>query len=279
VVVPAHGSGSSSRSSSCRPPGPNRSAVGHGRPKANSVACTRFFSAVRCRTRCNRKRARSRSARTPGVGSQTAGTSSRRHSSASTHASIRSVLHASGANPLTFCASAICTCQPRSSSWSWTNRAPFIDQVAAITGCPNPATWRASPRSPSTSGGAAVTCTGWPASFIRCTSTRWRDRSNPAYNMATGPPLVLPDGDNRRLPPGEAPLHGIHSRAPAPWPGPARSHDLWWDGVAAGGPSDRSVRPAPGPAAGTVDGMTGEQTSWPDINPVAGSCVAPGTPR
>jgi hypothetical protein len=44
---PAHGSGRSRRASSCRPPGPNRSAVGHGRPNANSVACTRFFSAVR----------------------------------------------------------------------------------------------------------------------------------------------------------------------------------------------------------------------------------------
>src|SRR5918996_2222992 len=51
-----------------------------------------------------------------GSGSQIAGTRSRRASSASTQASIRSVLHASGASPFTFCASAISTCQPASSS-------------------------------------------------------------------------------------------------------------------------------------------------------------------
>jgi hypothetical protein len=127
AMVPAHGSGSPSRSRSCRPPGPNRSLVGHGRPNASSVACTRFLSATRWRTRCSRHRARSRSARTCGSGSQIAGTSSRRDSSARTQASIQSVLQASGAKPLTFWASAIWTSQPASSSWSWTNRAPFID--------------------------------------------------------------------------------------------------------------------------------------------------------
>jgi hypothetical protein len=40
-----------------------------------------FFRLVRWRTRCSRKRARSRSARTPGVGSQIWGTGSRRDSS------------------------------------------------------------------------------------------------------------------------------------------------------------------------------------------------------
>ena len=44
-----------------------------------------------------------------------------------------SVLQASGASPLTFCASAISTCQPANSSWSCTNRAPFIDSIAAYT--------------------------------------------------------------------------------------------------------------------------------------------------
>jgi hypothetical protein len=73
------------------------------------------------------------------VGSQIAGTRSRRESSASTHASILSVLQASGAKPLTFTASAISTVQPRSSSWSCTNRAPVIDSMAAVTGCPNSA--------------------------------------------------------------------------------------------------------------------------------------------
>ena len=74
-----------------------------------SVAWMRFFSAVRWRTRCSRKRARSRSARTPGVGSQISGTRSRRDSSARTLASILSVLAASGASPLTLTASPIAT--------------------------------------------------------------------------------------------------------------------------------------------------------------------------
>jgi hypothetical protein len=47
----------------------------------------------RWRTRCSRNRARSRSARTSGSGSQIAGTRSRRESSAKTRASMRSVLH------------------------------------------------------------------------------------------------------------------------------------------------------------------------------------------
>jgi hypothetical protein len=55
----------------------------------------------------SRQRARSRSARTVGVRSQMAGTTSCRESSASTQASIFSVLQASGAKPLTLFASAI----------------------------------------------------------------------------------------------------------------------------------------------------------------------------
>src|SRR6059036_776533 len=47
-----------------------------------------------------------------GSGSQIAGTRSRRVSSVSTQASIRSVLQANGARPFTFCTSAISTCQP-----------------------------------------------------------------------------------------------------------------------------------------------------------------------
>jgi hypothetical protein len=52
---------------------------------------------------------------------------------ANTRASILSVLHASGARPLTFCASATSTSQPSSSSVSCTNRAPFIDSITART--------------------------------------------------------------------------------------------------------------------------------------------------
>jgi hypothetical protein len=47
VVVPAHGSGNPNRWSSSRPPAPNKSLVGHGRPNAPSVAWTRFFNATR----------------------------------------------------------------------------------------------------------------------------------------------------------------------------------------------------------------------------------------
>jgi hypothetical protein len=43
-------------------------------------------------------------------------------------------LQAKGARPFTFCASAISTCQPARSSWSWTKRAPFIDSIAARIG-------------------------------------------------------------------------------------------------------------------------------------------------
>jgi hypothetical protein len=51
---------------------PNRSDTGQGWPNASRVAWIRFFNAVRCRTRCSRQRARSRSARTVGVGSHAA---------------------------------------------------------------------------------------------------------------------------------------------------------------------------------------------------------------
>ena len=61
-----------------------------------------------------------RSRRVEGVGNQIAGTRSRRKSSASTLASILSVLQARGASPFTRCASAISTSQPASLSVSWT---------------------------------------------------------------------------------------------------------------------------------------------------------------
>jgi Family of unknown function (DUF5996) len=119
---------------SWRPRTPKRSETGQGLPWVSKTACTRCLRLERWRTRCKRQRARSRSARTSGSGSQIAGTKSRRESSASTQASMRSVLQASGASPFTFCASAISTCQPASSSRSCTNRAPFIDSIAARIG-------------------------------------------------------------------------------------------------------------------------------------------------
>ena len=91
-----------------------------------------------------------------GSGSQIAGTRSRCESSARTRASILSVLHANGAKPLTFCASATNTSQPSSSSVSCTNRAPFIDSITARTRSQRRATRSTNPRNPSASAGAAV---------------------------------------------------------------------------------------------------------------------------
>ena len=88
------------RSRKRRPPTPKRSATGARSPCWKRIACTRFLSEVRLCTRCSRKRARSRSPRTTGPGSQISGTRSRRASSANTQASIRSVLHAKRCDPL-----------------------------------------------------------------------------------------------------------------------------------------------------------------------------------
>jgi hypothetical protein len=63
-------------------------------PLARDLARARVSVMVRRLTRCNRKRAGSRSRQMLGSGSQIAGTRSRQESSASTLASILSVLHA-----------------------------------------------------------------------------------------------------------------------------------------------------------------------------------------
>lgn len=165
-----------------------------------SVAWIRFFNAVRWWTRCSRKRARSRSARTVGSGSQISGTRSRRASSANTRASIRSVLAASGAMPLTLAASAMATSQPERSSVSWTKRAPVIDSIAACTASPRRRTWAPSARSPAASGLTAVTDTVRPSSSSTCTSSLRRDRSNPTYNITGASAMVLrqPSGCHAR---------------------------------------------------------------------------------
>ena len=75
------------------------------------------------------------------------------------------------------------TSQPASSSWSCTKRAPFIDSMAASRGSPCRAIRSTSVRSASASGATAVTSTVLPPSSSTCTSSRWRDRSNPAYTM------------------------------------------------------------------------------------------------
>jgi hypothetical protein len=155
-----------------------------------------------------RKRARSRSPRTSGPGSQISGTRPRRASSANTQASIRSVLHASGAIPFARCASAIRTSQPASSSWSCTNRAPVIDSIAANTGAPcSRSTSRTRCASPSRSGGEAPSPIRPPSAASACQSRRLRLRSNPTYNTV-GPPSLM----TRRSLSGEpeALLHRIH---------------------------------------------------------------------
>ena len=131
-----------------------------GVPEGEQADRMRFFNAVRCRTRWRRKRASSRSQRTAGSGSQMAGTRSFRLNSASTWASMRSVLRARGAIPFTFWALAISTDQPYSSKVSCTKRAPFIDSMTARTSSLLPyvrATEQTSRRRPSRSGGAVVT--------------------------------------------------------------------------------------------------------------------------
>src|SRR5438034_4469943 len=207
-MVACQGSGRPSRASSWRPRTPNRAETGQGLPCVSKTACTRCFKLERWRTRCKRQRARSRSARTMGSGSQIAGTRSRRVSSASTQASIRSVLQANGARPFTFCASAISTCQPASSSRSCTNRAPFIDSIAARIGSRCRSSRRVRPSRPSASGGAAPTSTVAPSLSSRWKSRRLRLRSKPAYNIVTGLLSIAPSDKLERVT-GEALLHGI----------------------------------------------------------------------
>ena len=161
--------------------------TGHGCPKAISVAWMRFFSVVRCRTRCSRKRASSRSRRIDGSGSQIAGTRSRADSSASTRASILSVLHASGASPLTFGrvgdqhlpAVLLEACRARTARRSST-RSPPRTGPPCIAARPR---GRAARRRPAA---RPHSSTNSPAADSRQTSTLRRLRSNPACNMKTG---------------------------------------------------------------------------------------------
>ena len=93
-------------------------------------------------------------------------------STASTIESIRSVLQASGARPLTFWASAISTDQPCCSSVSWTIRAPVIDSITAQTGSPwTSSIRRASVLSEPTSGGTTSWSRCSPRSESRQTSS------------------------------------------------------------------------------------------------------------
>jgi hypothetical protein len=55
--------------------------------------------------------------------------------------------------------------------------------MTAVTSSPYREIRATSSRSPKASGVAAVTSTVWPSSSRTCTSSLWRERSNPAYNM------------------------------------------------------------------------------------------------
>ena len=103
----------------------------------------RLRADVRSRTRCIRRRSRSRNARSSSEGSHSAGTRSRRHNSASTRASTLSVLHANGAMSRTLRAWATSTFQPAAASRSRTQTAPLIISTHARTSGPTVSTSRA----------------------------------------------------------------------------------------------------------------------------------------
>src|SRR4051812_8709594 len=127
--------------------------------------------------RCDRRRNRSRLARSSRPGTQTSGTRSRRTRSASTRASTRSVLHANGAIDFTLRASASRTSQPTSASWSRTHTAPLIISMQPRTSSSMP-TVNASRARPSWSAGIA------PSRRAPCSSS--------AHQLARRVPQSIP---------------------------------------------------------------------------------------
>jgi len=164
------------------------------RPKMRPLAL------VRSRTRCMRRRSRSRSARSSREGSQSAGTSSRRESSAKRRASTLSVFAASGATVFTLRASATSTCQPQATSSSRTQSAPLIISRHAFTSSPSSKTSRASPsRSAAIRPSPAISPPGESAHHC---ATRYA-QSSPTYFTAG----LLPDGiRHRRVSPARRPF-------------------------------------------------------------------------
>ena len=92
-----HTAGTPWRSSSVIVSGARRRCSEMRRPHCVCRPKMRFIADARIRTRCIRRRSRSRSARSSSDGIHSSGTKSRRASSANTRASTLSVLHASGA--------------------------------------------------------------------------------------------------------------------------------------------------------------------------------------
>ncbi len=112
--APRRSSAATSRRRRVRRAAPSRPAARSRSSEIRSPHCVsrpkiRFIADARNRTRCIRRRSCSRSARSSSDGSQSAGTKSRRQSSASTRASTLSVLQASGATSRTLRACATCT--------------------------------------------------------------------------------------------------------------------------------------------------------------------------
>src|SRR5207245_2006480 len=79
------------------------------------------------------------------------------------------------------------------------------------TGSSNTSTRRASPRSPSASGGTAPRSRREPSSQSKSKSSRLRLKSKPTCNMMIGASLVSSIGDSLETATEEAPLHGIRA--------------------------------------------------------------------
>ena len=168
----------------------------------------RFIAEVRIRTRCIRRRSRSRSARSSSDGIHSSGTRSRRHSSASTRASTLSVLHASGATSRTLRACATCTSQPAAASVSRTQIAPLIISTHARTSRPQ---LDHQPRQAILVGGTAPSPTIVPASLSAHHAARRYDQSIPRYSTA-GPPSRGLRLQTTSVSCGEALLMTFHAR-------------------------------------------------------------------
>jgi len=175
-------------------------------------------------------RARSRAPwRCSKPGSQIAGTSSRRESSPSTPRidAIRSCTP-NGANPLTFCASAICTSQPQRSKHVRARTARrFIDSIAAIHRAAGPLTQLDQPHQPGQArlaSGATRAPSPRPPRPHRAGNSpaAYELRSKPACNMSTGPPSARSLDDTPELANHEGGPPSWHSLPNAVNPRPPR---------------------------------------------------------
>ena len=172
-------SGTPCSASSSSAPGLRSAVRLRRRPHWVSSPKVRLIAEVRRRIRCERRRSRSRIARSSSGGTQTAGTRSRRARSASTRASTRSVLQASGAIALTLRASAISIVQPHAASCSRTQTAPLIISM-------QPWTSGAEPERPAARGRPRR-----PRSCPRCSSpARGRARTSRAAGAPVDPEIL-----------------------------------------------------------------------------------------